>query len=331
MTSKGGIIVVTRTEEDTIEFIDEVDGEEFEERFRKTVAEYPYPEFIVDVGSLFENPRLQFGEHKGSEIARHFDRRSWSEEDTSGFSSLWPGVAPPPPKGTAYDVESSAMDDAPVLDCLRRFGPELSIVGGELNSRVYTRQFKTELFENLDLYERIHRPQDLPFRTRIVCGPLVMVRDDYGGDRWNGTVLSELWAHPMVELFCSLHRQEDHFRIAHGEDHREWLCAVYAEKPHAPGDSGTRRAMPTLYDPVLVKEYVEQFERILDSDGVVTVENPRRSFVPLTEKEITRLVEIVERDGHRFNEVRRERLVGFIRENPSILETQDLDLGLPTD
>ncbi|MDH4034668.1 MAG: hypothetical protein OEV80_12825, partial [candidate division Zixibacteria bacterium] len=169
----------------------------------------------------------------------------------------------------------------PVVACLRKFGPEQCIVAGELNSTIYDERFLATLEDELRLATGWTHDGVLPYRTQIVCGPVVMIRKNGDRDRIKRTVLPELINNPDVDVFCSLTRQPEHFRLA--------PMAVYWERWHRPNEP-ERWAHKSYYDPeTLVRFQKKKIAILTDKKNVKPVETlakMKECFVFMTAEEL---------------------------------------------
>ncbi|MEZ5358730.1 MAG: hypothetical protein R3F48_07830 [Candidatus Zixiibacteriota bacterium] len=246
--------------------------------------------------------------------------RRWSDEQASLLNSLYsievlyssqypigfPGIdenfqndlfitEPPVPDGIEpeyieFDVVSKKMSPLPVVECLSKFGPEICIVGGELHWRVYSKEFLEELLIQLKYSKSIFPNGKLPFRARIVCGPIALTKDGRPGQRLKGTILPDLINHADIEVYHSRYRQIKHFR--------QNPMAVYSEERHAP-NAIERKGYAYYYDREKLKEYQELKINILKDPHVTlckSIEDIEKKFLFLTESEMDRLVKVIAKE-----------------------------------
>jgi hypothetical protein len=203
---------------------------------------------------------------------------------------------PPIPPGTReevrhYSVKTRKMSPFPVVECLKRFGPEICIVAGELNCRVYTKEFMKTICDELDRAKDMVPGGELQFKAQIVCGPVAMIKKGFSENRASNSILPELLKNPDIELYYSYRRQKEHFRLA--------PMAVYTEGPHPP-NAVEREGHRTYFKIDKLIEYQNKKINILSNSSVVRLCKSARDidkFIFLTENELKNMVQLVNIDS----------------------------------
>lgn len=281
---------------------------DFEARFGELADEYAFPTFDLSVISPYQNPRELFGEERGLEVIARIDREDFASSDTLGLQAdVGPVLAPKYRQDIR--VESEKMNDDFSIECVTRFSPDLFIKTGELNCRVYTRRFYDLLDSQIQRFARLYFPLDLPFRTQVVCGPIVMIREEFADDRMSGTILPLLFSNQQIDLYCSRRRLDDHFRLADG--------GVYFEKDHSP-NARIRYGGLAFYDDQILEKYRQKRDSVLADKSVYLARELATDFILLTESELRILVESIEKKDRPFNEYDREELRQIIQEELKI-------------
>ncbi len=294
MNAPESIIVVRQLPGGGVVKVLRADPNELAVRYEEIKRAFPFPRYGYELLSEFENPSEVLGVEDG-EDAVALGHLAPQRRDFYGSSSV---TAIEPRQRGPFVVRSADLSPSYVMECIRRFGPELDIIAGELHHRVYTMEFVDLLREQFALRELIM--SDYDGKCRIVCGPVVLIADDYGKARIEGSMLLELMAQPRVEMYCSRRRQREHFRRAEG--------GVYFEKSHGP-NSEEREAWALLYDEQVVEEYRAKADRIIEQDEMVYRSlNPEKDFLFLREAELRWLCAVLDERKLSFDDLERSEL-----------------------
>ncbi|MEE9442737.1 MAG: hypothetical protein V3V99_08725 [candidate division Zixibacteria bacterium] len=222
-------------------------------------------------------------------------------------------------EGADYPVSIEQEKDLPVIKFMKRFGPELVVIAGELNYKVFPEAFKIELFRQLVFANDMVGEGHLQFMAQVVCGPIAMIKKAENRNKRKGSIIYDLVEHQDIEVFYSDKRQSEHFRMT--------PMAVCWEGWHAPNDPD-RIGSHAYYDADKVVEFQIKKNKILSDEDIVipcnTVQDIDDNFIFVTEDELTELVEYVNKkfpnDEKAFDKLNKLDLIPYLK---------DLDIPLP--
>lgn len=180
------------------------------------------------------------------------------------------------------------------------YSADVDIVAGEANIAVYSNHAKKIILAQLNKFSI----KNDEYKTRMVCGPVLMIKEGFKSNRAKGTIIPELAKHENFILYFSNKRQKQHFRIGGDE-------LIYMHDYHPVCESHRVTRFYTNNIDAYLK-YRNLFDEIITSSDVRISKNPQKDFLFLTYKELLKFRDILKKHELEYENLNKEQLEDII-------------------